>query len=172
MTTRHNIFLVGPMGSGKTAVGRALARRLHWDFRDSDAEVESRTGVDVPYVFEKEGESGFRQRESAALERLTRLAPVVLATGGGAILNADNRRLLVERGRVVYLETSVQQQLERTRLSQTRPLLQHPNPAQRLQELMQIREPLYRQIAHVTVQTDARRVAAVVEEILRLLQGQ
>jgi shikimate kinase len=171
MLTRQNIFLIGPMGSGKTAVGRALARRLGWDFHDSDAEVEARTGVDVPYVFEKEGESGFRQREHEALERLTRLEPVVLATGGGAILHPDNRRVLAERGRVVYLETPVAQQLARTRRSRNRPLLQHNDPAQRLQQLMQIREPLYRDIADITVSTDGRRVTAVVGEILRLLQG-
>src|SRR5262249_4144339 len=112
MLSKQNIFLIGPMGSGKTAVGRVLARKLGWDFHDSDAEIESRTGVDVPYVFEKEGENGFRQREREALEALTQVAPIVLATGGGAILNPDNRRVLKQRGRVVYLQTSVDQQVE------------------------------------------------------------
>src|SRR5512138_3369884 len=109
MPSKQSIFLIGPMGSGKTAVGRALARKLAWKFYDSDAEIELRTGVDVPYVFEKEGENGFREREREVLEELTSLEPIVLATGGGSILRPENRRALKERGRVVYLETSVEQ---------------------------------------------------------------
>src|ERR1700712_3559740 len=119
----RNIFLIGPMGSGKTAVGRHLARLFRYVFHDSDADIEARTGVDIPLIFDKEGEAGFRAREKESIERLTRPEGVVLATGGGAVIDADNRRLLHTRGIVVYLATSVSQQLERTRHGRQRPLL-------------------------------------------------
>src|ERR1700679_1941781 len=115
MRDKENIFLIGPMGSGKTAVGRHLARLLQYTFHDSDADIEARTGVDIPFIFEKEGEAGFRVRERESIERLTRLESIVLAPGGGAVIDAENRRILAERGAVVYLETSIDQQLERTR---------------------------------------------------------
>src|ERR1700710_2785755 len=109
MLAKRNIFLIGPMGSGKTAVGRHLARLFRYTFHDSDADVESKTGVDISYIFEKEGEAGFRVREREAIERLTRLESIVLATGGGAVIEADNRRYLAERGGVGYLATSIDQ---------------------------------------------------------------
>src|SRR5277367_3590499 len=115
MLGKRNIFLIGPMGSGKTAVGRHLARLFHLTFYDSDADIEARTGVDIQFIFEKEGEAGFRAREKESIERLTGLESIVLATGGGAVIDPDNRRILNERGVVVYLATSVEQQLERTR---------------------------------------------------------
>src|SRR6201995_3543686 len=115
MLTTRNIFLIGPMGSGKTAVGRHLARLLQYAFHDSDADIEAKTGVDIAFIFEKEGEAGFRLREKESIERLTRMQSIVLATGGGAVIDPDNRRALAERGLVVYLATSVGQQLERTR---------------------------------------------------------
>src|SRR5262244_3168736 len=123
MLAKPNLFLVGPMGSGKTAVGKQLARLLRLTFYDSDVEIEQRTGVDIPYIFEKEGEAGFREREREAIDSLTQLTGVVVATGGGAILLPENRQRLAARGRVVYLQTSVQQQLERTRHGRNRPLL-------------------------------------------------
>jgi len=166
---RRNVFLIGPMGSGKTAVGRQLARTLGFTFHDSDAEIERRTGVDIAYIFEKEGEAGFRLRERDAIAELTRLEPIVLATGGGAILHADNRRLLAERGRVVWLQASVDQQMERTRHGRHRPLLLNTDPRTRLDELTREREPLYAEIADVTVTTDGRRVQAVTDDILRAL---
>ena len=170
MFGKPSIFLIGPMGSGKTAVGRALARSLGVPFHDSDAEVERRTGVDIPFIFEKEGEPGFRAREREAIEALTQLVPIVLATGGGAVLLPENRRHLAERGCVVYLETSVTQQADRVRHGRNRPLLQHPGDiADRLGALMDVRSPLYGEIADFTVSTDGRRVPTVVEEILRLL---
>src|ERR1700756_4422282 len=113
MRGKTNVFLIGPMGSGKTAVGRYLARLMDLTFHDSDTEIERRTGVDIPFIFEKEGESGFRQREREAIEVLTAMDRIVLATGGGAVLLPENRRHLAERGCVVYLETSVAQQVER-----------------------------------------------------------
>src|SRR4030088_3147212 len=165
MLSKHNIFLIGPMASGKTAVGRHLARLLHFTFHDSDADIEARTGVDIAFIFEKEGEPGFRIREKESIERLTRLESIVLATGGGAVIEEDNRRMLAERGVVVYLATSIDQQLERTRPERPRPLLNHTDPEQKLQELMQRRAILYAQIADLTVSTDGRRVQIVAEEI-------
>ena len=157
------------MGSGKTAVGRQLARLLDLRFRDSDAEIERRTGVDIPYIFEKEGEAGFRTRERDAIESLTAQPGVVLATGGGAVMLSENRRCLAERGRVVYLRTSVRQQVERTRHGRGRPLLDTADPAARLAQLMAVRAPLYEEIADLIVDTDGRRVAAVAEDIVRRL---
>lgn len=171
MLSRRNVFLIGPMGSGKTAVGRYLARTLGFRFHDSDAEIEKRTGVDITYIFEKEGESGFRAREREVLEQLTSLDQVVLATGGGAVLDPENRKLLAERGRVVYLLASVNQQMERTRHGRHRPLLDTSDPRARLAELMREREPLYTGIADITVTTDGRRVQVVAEEVLRALRA-
>jgi shikimate kinase len=166
MLGKRNVFLIGPMGSGKTAVGRHLARMLHFTFHDSDADIEARTGVDIPFIFEKEGESGFRVRERESIDRLTRLESIVLATGGGAIIEEDNRRALAERGAVVYLATSIDQQLERTRHARHRPLLNDTtDPERKLHELMQRRAILYAQIADLTVSTDGRRVQLVAEEI-------
>lgn len=172
MRGTHNIFLIGPMGSGKSAVGRQVAKLLRLPFVDSDAEIERRTGVDIPLIFEKEGEAGFRERERELIDELTRRQPLVLSTGGGAILAAESRERLRTRGFVVYLETSVAQQAERVRSAQHRPLLCGVDPAQRLAELMREREPLYRGTADVVVPTDGRRVGAVAEEIVREYQRQ
>ncbi|MGH8132725.1 MAG: shikimate kinase, partial [Steroidobacteraceae bacterium] len=147
MRGRISVFLVGPMGSGKTAVGRHLARALGLPFYDSDAEIERRTGVDIPFIFEKEGEAGFRQREREAIEALTQLERIVLATGGGAVLLPENRRRLAERGCVVYLQTSVTQQADRVRHGRNRPLLHEGDITGRLGELMDVRSPLYSEIA-------------------------
>jgi shikimate kinase len=165
-----NIILVGPMGSGKTAVGRSIARHLGRPFYDSDTEIVRRTGVDIPYIFEKEGEAGFREREREAIEALAALRGIVLATGGGAILLPANRRLLAQRGCVVYLETSVEQQAERVKHGRHRPLLSNVDPATRLEELMAVRDPLYREIADITIATDGRRVKAVAEDIVRMIR--
>jgi shikimate kinase len=170
MLGKPNIFLIGPMGSGKSAVGRHLARLLRFTFHDSDADIEAKTGVDIAYIFDKEGEAGFRLREKESIERLTRLDGVVLATGGGAVIDADNRRVLAERGAVVYLETSVEQQLERTRHGRRRPLLNDTDPQEKLKELMLRRAALYAQIADLTVSTDGRRVQLVAEEIYQALR--
>ena len=164
-----NIFLVGPMGAGKSAVGRHLARSLHLTFVDSDDEVESRTGVDIPFIFEKEGEDGFRKREAAAIEDLTRLDGVVLATGGGAVMNADTRSNLGGRGFVVYLYTTVDQQVVRTKKGRQRPLLEKGDPRGTLEELLQKRDPLYREIADLVVETDGRKVHSVASEIIEAI---
>ncbi|MDP9089535.1 MAG: shikimate kinase AroK [Pseudomonadota bacterium] len=165
MLTKRNIFLIGPMGSGKTAVGRQLARLFRYTFHDSDADIEAKTGVDIPFIFEKEGELGFRLREKESIDRLTQLDCIVLATGGGAVIDPANRRALAERGVVVYLATSVNQQIERTRHGRHRPLLQDTDPAQTLKDLMTGRAILYAEIADLTVTTDGRRVQLVAEEI-------
>jgi shikimate kinase len=169
MLGKTSVFLIGPMGSGKTAVGRQVARALGFPFHDSDAEIERRTGVDIPYIFEKEGEAGFRERERETLAALTALDGIVLATGGGAVLLVENRRHLAERGRVVYLKTSVAQQADRVRHGRQRPLLAAGDHAERLGQLMDARAPLYAEIADVVVTTDGRRVASVVEQVLREL---
>ena len=170
LKTKENIFLIGPMGSGKTAVGRRLADELGRTFYDSDDVIEQRTGVDIPFIFEKEGEAGFRRRESDVVEELSREQGIVLATGGGAIIDAENRRHLGSRGTVIYLSASVNQQLLRTRRSQGRPLLNDGDPRQTLTELFEQREPLYRELADLVVTTDNRTVASVTREILQVIQ--
>jgi shikimate kinase len=164
-----NIFLVGPMGSGKSAVGRRLARELGLEFLDSDEEIERRTGVDIAYIFEKEGEAGFRHREAEIIDDLTRREGLVLATGGGAILDAGSREHLRARGRVVYLRTTVEQQLARTRHSEDRPLLNNDDRRGTLARLMAVRAPLYDEVAAITVDTDGRKVKTVVDQIMRAL---
>ncbi len=153
------------MGSGKSAVGRHLAKDLSREFLDSDAEIESRTGVDIAFIFEKEGEAGFRRRERDVIDELSSRSDIVLATGGGAILAEETRSRLAARGTVVYLHATVEQQLKRTRHGTARPLLQSGNRSEVLGELMQVRDPLYRSIADFVVETDGRSVPAVAKEI-------
>ena len=162
----RNIFLIGPMGAGKSAVGRYLARTLHLSFVDSDDEIESRTGVDIPFIFEKEGEEGFRKRETAVIDDLSKMVGVVLATGGGAVINPDSRSRLGGRGFVAYLYTTVDQQVARTQKGRERPLLESTDPRATLQELLDTRDPMYREIADVVVETDGRKVKSVANEII------
>ena len=157
------------MGSGKTAVGRQLAERLGLPFADSDAEIEARTGVDIAYIFEREGEAGFRIRERDMIDELTNRPDLVLATGGGAILLPENRERLSTRGTVVFLDASIDQQLQRTRRGRHRPLLATDDPRAKLEELMSVRKPLYRSIAAITISTDGRRLSAVAAEIATAL---
>ena len=166
MKQPKNIFLIGPMGAGKSAVGRHLARALHLTFADSDDEVESRTGVDIAFIFEKEGEEGFRKREAAAIDDLTKMDNVVLATGGGAVISAETRSNLGGRGLVVYLYTTVDQQLARTEKGRLRPLLENGDRRRTLGELLAQRDPLYREIADLIVETDGRKVHSVANEII------
>ena len=153
------------MGAGKSAVGRQLARLLHLEFIDSDEEIENRTGVDIPFIFEKEGEEGFRIREAKVIDELSQKDGVVLATGGGAITDPDSRNYLGARGFVVYLYTSVRQQLERTQRGRSRPMLESGDPEKVLEDLMSVRDPLYREVADLIVETDGRRVQTVAREI-------
>jgi shikimate kinase len=164
-----SLFLTGPMGAGKSTIGRQLSKQLKMAFHDSDHEIEQRTGVDIPLIFELEGEAGFRKRESAVINELTRLPDIILATGGGAILDPVNRQHLSSRGRVVYLYASVEQQLKRTGKDRNRPLLQTADPRARLEELMAVRDPLYREIADLVIDTDGKRVRDVVRQIIQQL---
>jgi shikimate kinase len=170
MNTPGSLFLTGPMGAGKSTIGRQLAKQLGMSFCDSDYEIERRTGVDIPLIFEIEGEAGFRKRERAVIDELTQQPGIVLATGGGAILDADNRNHLCQRGRVIYLHTPVDAQLARTSSDRNRPLLQTEDPRQRLEELMQVREPLYRETADLVINTVGKRVRDVVREIVAQLE--
>lgn len=165
MNKPQNLFLVGPMGAGKSAVGRHLARLMHMEFIDSDEEIENRTGVDISFIFEKEGEEGFRVREARVIDELSARQGIVLATGGGAVMDPQNRSFLGGRGYVIYLHTSVQQQLDRTQRGRNRPLLNGEDDEQVLEDLMNIRDPLYREIADLVVETDGRRVKEVAVEI-------
>ena len=166
-----NIFLVGMMGAGKTSVGRVLAKRMSKIFYDSDHVIEERTGVKIPVIFEIEGEPGFRHREAAVLDELTALDEVVLATGGGAVLAQENRDRLHARGTVVYLRASVKDLLNRTRHDKNRPLLQTADPRARLEELYEMRDPLYREVAHITIDTGSQSLTALVNRLLYVLEA-
>lgn len=160
------------MGAGKSTVGLHLARALELDFLDADREIEARSGVDIPTIFDFEGEAGFRQRERAMVDELTRRDGVVLATGGGAVLDPDNRHDLAERGFVVYLAASVEEQLRRTRHDRRRPLLQSGDRRDTLARLQRERDPLYREVADIVVETDSGRRRRTVDRILARLAEQ
>ncbi len=169
---KGNVFLVGLMGAGKTSVGKALARLLGKTFHDCDHEIERATGVKIPLIFEIEGEPGFRLRESRMLAQLARQSNIVLATGGGAVLSSENRALLAANGTVVYLRAPVRSLIKRTRRDRNRPLLQVPDPAAKLTALFEQRDPLYREIAHLVVDTgdqSVRMLAGQIEDKLRAL---
>lgn len=161
-----NIFLIGPMGAGKTTVGRRLALALRQQFLDSDHEIIQRSGVSIPLIFEIEGETGFRAREKAIIAELTARTGLVLATGGGVVLDPDNRRYLAARGFVVYLYASVEEQLRRTHGDSNRPLLQTADPRARLNQLFSLRDPLYRAVTDCVVETDGCSLAQVTRTIL------
>ena len=164
-----SIFLVGMMGAGKTSVGRVLAKRLQKSFYDSDQVIEDRTGVKIPVIFEIEGEAGFRVRESTVIDELTELRDIVLATGGGSVLIETNREKLRTRGTVVYLRATVRDLLNRTRHDKNRPLLQAADPRARLTELYEKRDPLYREVAHLIVDTGNQSLTSLVNRLCQLL---
>jgi 3-dehydroquinate synthase len=170
LTPNSNIFLVGLMGSGKTTIGKALAKRLSLRFVDADHEIEARTGAAIPLIFEIEGEASFRQREADVIRDLTAQEGIVLATGGGAVLNEHSRRYLRERGTVVYLKASVASILQRTSHDRNRPLLQTADPKAKIEELSRQRAPLYQEVAHITIETGRPNVASVVQSILAQLE--
>lgn len=153
-------------GAGKSTIGRALAKRLGKDFHDTDVEIEARTGVRIPVIFEIEGEAGFRRRESEAIERMTRMHDIVLATGGGAVLNADNREALRTRGFVLYLYAAPRELWRRTRHDKGRPLLQADDQRARMEELFAVRDPLYRETADLIAETGRQSVGALVAQLL------
>jgi shikimate kinase len=167
--TNRRIFLVGMMGAGKTTVGRQLAKRLGKTFYDADREIEARTGVSVAVIFDIEGEAGFRRRESEVLEQLTALDDIVLATGGGAVLDPRNRDHLRTRGFVIYLHALSPTLWQRTRTDKSRPLLQGDDPRQRLDELYALRDPLYRDVADVVIETGRRGIGPLLSQVLSRL---
>lgn len=171
MNEPNNIFLVGPMGAGKTTIGKYLAQQLKLRFCDSDAEIEVRTGADIPWIFDVEGEQGFRDREQQVIDEMTRWDDVVLATGGGVVLRPENRRALGARGFVIYLRATVDEQVRRTRRDRRRPLLQQGDPEQILRDLMAVRDPLYREIADLVIETDGCSPKTVAQRLVRELQA-
>ncbi|MGZ8215714.1 shikimate kinase AroK [Methylomagnum sp.] len=168
MRQTKNIYLIGPMGAGKTTIGRLLAKNLGVSFVDSDKEIEKRTGVSIPMIFEYEGESGFRKRESETLADLVKLEGIVMATGGGSVLLRENREGLRRNGFVVYLHCPVDKQFERTHKDSNRPLLNTDNPRKKLADLFSIREPLYRSIADSVVDTGQCSSRSAVRQIMRV----
>lgn len=166
-----NLVLIGPMGAGKTSVGRRVASALKMEFVDSDREIERRTGVDIPTIFEFEGEEGFRDRETAVLHEVCARTGIVLATGGGAILCEENRVALNRCGFVVYLRTSIAVQLRRTALDSKRPLLQTADPRVRLEALMEVRGPLYEELADFTVDTDREVMRNTVRKVVNAFRA-
>ena len=167
--TLPNIYLVGPMGAGKTTVGRHLADLLGRDFLDSDHEIERKTGATIPWIFEKEGERGFRSRETIVIDDITSKKNLVVATGGGAVTQEMNREYLKHRGIVIYLYTPVEIQLQRTYRDKNRPLLQVENPEQKLRELLQVRDPLYRNVAHYIIETNQGAARDLAQRILQTI---
>lgn len=165
MKKTTNIFLVGPMGAGKTTIGRLLADRLQLHFVDADKYIEDATGANIPWIFDVEGEAGFRERETKAIDELSQDNGILLATGGGAVTREVNRDLLRQRGVVVYLYATVDQQVERTARDRNRPLLQNDNPRQVLESLFHVRDPLYREVADIIVTTDNRPPHIVARDI-------
>lgn len=167
----QNLFLVGPIGAGKTTIGRYIARSLDRKFFDTDQEVEVRTGVDLNWIFDMEGEEGFRDREATVIDELTQETGVVLSTGGGSILREANRHVLAARGLVVYLQVSIEQQVERTLRDTKRPILQKGDKQSVLENILREREPLYEEIADLSFPTDNRTVRSVAETILQEIRS-
>jgi len=166
-----NIFLVGLMGAGKTTIGRLLAKHLHKTFYDSDHEIERRTGVNIPLIFEVEGEAGFRKRESAVIEELVGKDNIVLATGGGAVLSSINRESLKRNGVVIYLRANVHELWQRTRNDKNRPLLKGPDPLTKLKQLFTERDPIYTEVATYVIDTEGETVNSIITRIEQLLRN-
>ncbi|WP_279325033.1 shikimate kinase AroK [Avibacterium gallinarum] len=172
MAEKRNIFLVGPMGAGKSTIGRQLAQMLGMDFIDTDAEIEQRAGADISWIFDVEGEEGFRKREERIINELTQKQGIVLSTGGGAVMSKENRNHLSARGIVIYLETTVEKQFQRTQRDKKRPLLQDvEDPRQVLEDLSKIRNPLYQEVADITLPTDDQSAKVMANQLVDLIEN-
>ncbi|MET1219784.1 MAG: shikimate kinase AroK [Glaciecola sp.] len=167
MAEKRNIFLVGPMGAGKSTIGRHLADELHLEFFDSDQEIERKTGADIAWIFDLEGEEGFRKREETTINELTDKQGIVLATGGGSIVTPAVRNRLSARGIVVYLQTTIDKQVARTQRDKRRPLLQKDDPETVLRNLAEQRNPLYEEVADYIVDTDEQSARSVANQIIQ-----
>lgn len=167
---QNNIFLVGPMGAGKSSVGKYLAKLLQMDFYDSDEEIEKSTGVDLGWIFDVEGEEGFRRREANVIANLAKRTHIILATGGGTVVVPENQKILAERGFVIYLEVSLENQEPRVVNDIRRPLLRVENRFEVMERLQEEREPIYQKLADFRVQTDNRSVRAVADDIVAWLK--
>ena len=167
--SHRNIILIGPMGSGKSTIGNILAKRLNREFQDSDHHIENRTGVDIARIFDIEGETGFRDRETHALEELLGENDRVIATGGGSVLRPQNQKLLKQQGYIIFRDTSLNQQMQRLRRDKKRPLLQTENPRARLESLSRERRPIYLDLADLVVKTDNRVARRLVADIINQL---
>lgn len=172
MPPLHRVFLVGPMGAGKTTIGKYLAQHLKLRFADTDTEIEVRTGADIPWIFDVEGEQGFRDREQQVVAEMTEWDDIVLATGGGVVLRPENRNALAGRGFVIYLYATVEEQVRRTRRDRRRPLLQKGDPEVILRQLMAERDPLYREIADYIIETDDCSPRMVAQRLVEELTAQ
>lgn len=166
MSLPKRVVLVGPMGAGKSTIGRMLAKELGYRFLDSDRIIEERCGANIPWIFDVEGEEGFRERETSMLRELSEQAGTVLATGGGAVMRRENHALLKREAVVVYLRTSIEQQVERTRKDRNRPLLQNDDPEAVLRKLFALRDPIYTELADVVMQTDRKSPRLVVRQLV------
>ena len=170
MDPKGNIFLIGPMGVGKSTIGRVLAEIMHLRFFDSDQEIELSSGADIPWIFDVEGESGFRERESKMISQLCQKRDIVLATGGGAILAKQNRETLCSNGTVVYLTAPIEKLVDRTWKDKNRPLLQTDNPKKKVVELFETRNPLYKYTADVVIDTQGKKPLIVANEIQNFVE--
>lgn len=171
MKLPSSVVLVGPMGAGKSTIGRLLAGLLSLDFVDTDTVIEQRTGADIPWIFDVEGEEGFRDREASVLAQTLDGSDRVIATGGGIVMRESNRELLKQHRGVIYLTADVEQLVERTARDKKRPLLQVEDPRARIKELFELRDPLYREVADIIIKTDRRAPKLVAEEIVRRLEA-
>ncbi|QJC34221.1 shikimate kinase AroK [Enterobacteriaceae endosymbiont of Donacia cinerea] len=172
MAEKRNIFLIGPMGAGKSTIGRHLSNLLKMDFFDSDQEIENRTGADINWVFDVEGEKGFRKREKKIIDEITKKQGIILATGGGSIQSKETRKFLSSRGIVVYLQTTIEKQLNRTKRDKKRPLLKNKNKSAKeiLEELAKKRNRLYNEIADIIIKTDEQSAKVVANQLINLLE--